>query len=319
MTFKTAIDKYIEFRNALGNKMDSSRACLLRLLQIVGDIDINDIPTDQWVTFIVNSGTHPKTMCGMYSIFKGFCHWAYSRDYMKLLPNLLHPYRQQCDDFIPYIYSDDEIKMLFNNALKYPQYGRCIHDGMCIRTILQLTYFLGLRINETLSLHLADINIDQRYIVVRETKFYKSRIVPFNHQIADLIMSFMDWRGELEWPDANESYLFYNRDLKPIRQKIMWDIFNRLRKMSGLTKRTSSKYYPRIHDLRHTFITNRIIRWYQEGVDVSKNLVYLSTYVGHVSIKETAVYISMTPVLLGEAGKRFENYIMSALKLKEYE
>ena len=64
---------------------------------------------------------------------------------------------------------------------------------------------------------------------------------------------------------------------------------------------------PRIHDLRHAFAVHRLLRWYREGVDVQKRLVLLSTFMGHVSIYSTQVYLTITGSLLGEANKRFLN------------
>ena len=73
----------------------------------------------------------------------------------------------------------------------------------------------------------------------------------------------------------------------------------------------SDRYQPRIHDLRHTFATHRLIQWYKEGVDVQQMLPILSTYLGHTSIKYTSVYLTMTPELLETALQLFENYRLS--------
>src|SRR6266851_1480092 len=67
-------------------------------------------------------------------------------------------------------------------------------------------------------------------------------------------------------------------------------------------------YQPRLHDLRHSFAVHRLISWYQQGADVQKLLPQLSTYLGHVHLTDTQVYLTMTPELLGEALTRFERY-----------
>jgi len=68
------------------------------------------------------------------------------------------------------------------------------------------------------------------------------------------------------------------------------------------------RHQPRLHDFRHTFAVNRLVAWYRAGKDVQRLLPQLSTYLGHVSIDETATYLKMTPELLHEANQRFEHY-----------
>jgi site-specific recombinase XerD len=64
-----------------------------------------------------------------------------------------------------------------------------------------------------------------------------------------------------------------------------------------------------MHDLRHTFAVHRLTSWYRQGADVQKLLPQLSVYLGHVHIRATQVYLTMTPELLQQASNRFEQYI----------
>ena len=73
-------------------------------------------------------------------------------------------------------------------------------------------------------------------------------------------------------------------------------------------RRTDTREQPRIHDLRHTFAVHRLTSWYQQGADVQRLLHHLSVYLGHVHLRHTQVYLSMTPELLREASQRFERY-----------
>jgi integrase/recombinase XerD len=69
-----------------------------------------------------------------------------------------------------------------------------------------------------------------------------------------------------------------------------------------------------LHDLRHSFAVHRLTSWYRQGADVQKLLPQLSVYLGHVCIRHTQVYLSMTPELLHEAGRRFEQYVTEEVK-----
>ena len=88
--------------------------------------------------------------------------------------------------------------------------------------------------------------------------------------------------------------------------------FVHLRRAAGVSREPEARYQPRLHDLRHAFAVHRLTAWYREGADVQRLLPLLSTYLGHVSVAATQVYLSMTPELLEEAARRFERYTESA-------
>jgi integrase len=77
---------------------------------------------------------------------------------------------------------------------------------------------------------------------------------------------------------------------------------------AGVRREDGARYQPRLHDLRHTFAVHRLTSWYRQGADVQRLLPHLSVYLGHVHIRTTQVYLSMTPELLQEANIRFERY-----------
>lgn len=85
--------------------------------------------------------------------------------------------------------------------------------------------------------------------------------------------------------------------------------FRILRSRVGIERRDGAYFQPRLHDLRHTFAVHRLVAWYREGADVQLLLPRLSTYLGHISLAETQHYLTMTPDLLREAGRRFESYV----------
>ncbi|WP_375288159.1 hypothetical protein [Kosakonia sp. S42] len=81
-----------------------------------------------------------------------------------------------------------------------------------------------------------------------------------------------------------------------------------MRNECGITRHGGARYEPRIHDLRHSFAVHRLTSWYRNGDDVQLLLPHLSVYLGHVHLRATQVYLSMTPEFLGEASRRFEKY-----------
>ena len=178
-----------------------------------------------------------------------------------------------------------------------------------MKMILQLTYFLGLRLHETMSLRIRDLNQPELYVHIRESKFYKSRIVTYNHKVGELIDTFLKWREGQGMCTAPESRLFLNKKGSKMCIDTVRKVFERIRKHAGISRSDQSPFQPRIHDLWHTFAVNRLTAWYKENQDVQKLLPVLSTYLGHTHLSHTSVYLTMTDGLLREANNRFESYI----------
>lgn len=173
---------------------------------------------------------------------------------------------------------------------------------------MKLTYVLGLRISETISLQLKDLNLCEKYLVIRESKFYKSRMVPFNDQVVLLLKDFLVWRKAQGWPSDNETFVFLDKNMDRLSIDVVRNAFERIREMAGIKRTDGSRCQPRLHDLRHSFAVHRLTEWYRSGKDVNRLLNSLSTYLGHDHISNTSVYLSMTDDLLSEANNLFNAY-----------
>ena len=101
---------------------------------------------------------------------------------------------------------------------------------------------------------------------------------------------------------------FISRDGRAIHQCTIEDIFQRIRGKADIRRTDGARYQPRLHDLRHTFAVHRLIAWYKQGADVQKWLPVLSVYLGHTYLAATSVYLTMTPTLLDQANRRFQQY-----------
>jgi len=84
--------------------------------------------------------------------------------------------------------------------------------------------------------------------------------------------------------------------------------FQRLRKYAGIRRSDTTRFQPRMHDLRHSFAVHRLTEWYRQGADAQRLVYHLSVYLGHVSLVGTQVYLTMTPEVLQQTGARFERY-----------
>ena len=308
MRVKEMTEAYIAYRRSLGEKYVTGAAMLHCFARHVGEHkEAKEINLEACVSFLYGK-EHRVTQSWFlrYSALKWLFGWAVVRGYMSGIP-LPGEMPRRLEHMEPYIYSRPELKNLFDAALTY-QKNRSKIPPECIQMILRVTYFLGLRIHETVSLTVDDIDMENRCAVIRESKFNKTRIVPFNSQVLEMIRGFMDWRASMHPEHGKGTALFLDRAGRPICVGTVRGCFQRIRDAAGIARNDGAYFQPRLHDLRHTFAVNRLTAWYREGKDVQRLICSLSTYLGHDKVSHTSVYLTMTDNLLKEASKRFEAY-----------
>ncbi len=171
-------------------------------------------------------------------------------------------------------------------------------------------------ISEALSLTIADVDLVSGQLEIRETKFYKSRLVPICLQLKDAMARYAQRRREAGHPHSPDAPFFAGRTGHVLKIPTVQQAFCTLRVHAGICRTDGARYQPRLHDLRHAAAVNRLVAWYKAGTDVQKLLPMLSVYLGHVDLSSTQIYLTMTPELLHEASIRFERY---ALKGKRNE
>lgn len=308
MKTKEIVEEYISYRKALGERFRTQSQTLETFCKFMGNdtylhqIDVKDISNYLYSP----TGNVTANWFSKYSILKGLYQWALPRGYVNDIP-LPQDFPKRPGHIIPYIYNKDELARLFLYAATYTRNYRNINPYV-IRAILMMTYMLGLRIHETVSLKLIDINLEESLVIVRESKFYKSRMVPFNEQVKMWFRKYLEWRKAYGHSQDPKSELFQDDYSNPIKTSAVRGRFERIREKAGVKRNDGATYQPRIQDLRHTFSVNRLTSWYKEGKNVQILLPVLSTYLGHSKLSHTSVYLTMTEDLLKEASKRFEKY-----------
>ncbi len=204
-----------------------------------------------------------------------------------------------------------QARQLLTAAAALPDNSRAPQRGPTYRCIFALCYGLGLRAGEACGLRLGDVDLEHDLLVVRGGKFGKSRLVPFGPGIGEVLREQVRYRqGAASTLDAHAPLFSFNGRtcIHPGTASLT---FHHLVAALDLPVRDGVAP-PRLHDLRHSFAVGRLLRWYREGVDPSTRLHHLSTFLGHVDPASTAVYLTLTPELLGEANHRFEAFAQSA-------
>jgi len=178
------------------------------------------------------------------------------------------------------------------------------------QTLIGLLAISGLRIGEAIKLDRSDIDWTTGVLLIRESKFGKSRLVPLHPSAMEVLAEHADLRDTLQPAPAEPSF-FVSLTHKRLSYAVVCQAFRQLVDNAGVGAGAPSK--PRLHDLRHTFTVRTMLEWYRSGQDVGAKLPALSTYLGHREPASTYWYLSATPELLALAADR-QNTAWSAAR-----
>jgi len=307
MKLRTAVNQYITYRQSLGEDFKDNSIKLNAFAREMGqDANLADVKPESVSKYLTGTSPHiTADWHNKYYCLRGFYQYAISRSYTQTSPlPVVIPKRPP--PFVPYIYNAKELQALFNTCFSYQKRRGRLAPYM-IRAFLLLLYGAGLRISEAISLTLVDVDLNQCLLTIRETKFHKSRLVPLGKQLTQILLQYAARRKQEKYPLNPDAPFFVGRNGKVVNDHTIQDAFELIRKKADI-RRIDECQQPRLHDLRHTFAVHRLTAWYKQGADVQRLLPVLSVYMGHVCISSTSTYLTMTPTLLEEAGRRFEQY-----------
>lgn len=190
--------------------------------------------------------------------------------------------------FIPYIYSGKEIRQLFK-ACDELRLGRVNKDSclICMPALIRLLYCTGIRIGEAIALKNEDVHLDEGYLLVRDSKNGKERIIPIPQSLVSVCREYLGYRDLLPSRKTGSSYFF----VKINGQKCGQDVRKWFKKCLDKAGIPNSA---RLHDLRHTFAVTSLAQMAESGIDLYASLPILSNYLGHQSIGATDHYVRLT-------------------------
>jgi site-specific recombinase XerD len=306
MKLRKVVDAYLTFKCSLGLRFRSEKATLHSFCKIFGGIDISGIRPELVQAFIRGHGPVTTYYRQKYRILASFYRYAIGRDFVTssplptTLPKIPPP-------AAPYIYSTEELRRLLEASESlYADNSRL--QAATYRTLLLLLYGTGMRVGEALSLTLRDVSLSNRVVTIRDGKFFKSRVVPVGPRLFAALQSYAFKRRKLPLPNGEDSAFLATRTGRRLHYGTVQKLFQRMRTRAKVCRESTARYQPRIHDIRHTASTHRIIAWYRDGADLQRLLPQLATYLGHRDMAGTQRYLSITTDLLHEAGRRFERY-----------
>jgi len=298
-----AITRYVEFNQSVGMRFHVDAAILKAFHRHVGEADVAAISSDVVLAFLQPRHRVTSRWLIKHRAVRRFYQYAITRGLVARSP-VPTAVPRVTETFVPHIYSDEELRRLLAGLTQNQARVRCTITAPTFRAFLLLLYGTGLRLGEALALQREDVDLHAGMLLIRETKFYKSRHLPIGPTLTRTLAEYVEaapaGRGPI--PTA----FFVNRRGDRMPHRTAWHNFASLREQVGVQGR--------LHDLRHTFAVHRLLAWYREGADVQRCLPHLSTYLGHARLACTQRYLTMIPELLEQASRRFETYARSEVR-----
>jgi integrase len=298
------VEEYLAFRRGLGFDLKTSRWLLIDFVRYVdrvrhqGPITI-DLAVHWALATRSNDPTHPARRL---AVLRQFARHRALLDPATEVPPVGLISQVACRK-PPHIYSDTEITALLRQAsMLLPRRGLRPKTYVTFFSLLAAT---GLRLSEACRLVLSDVNLSDGILTVRESKFRKSRLVPLHPTTTQALTRYSAHRNASRW---GRSGCFFCTDRAPaLTHTAAQKTFSRLRHRLGWTAHGRVRR-PRIHDFRHTFAVRRLLDWYEEGSDIDRKILALSTYLGHTKVTHTYWYLSAVPELMAITSQRFEQF-----------
>lgn len=215
---------------------------------------------------------------------------------------------------VTFLFDRTQAQQLLKAAAELPDNNNGRNRGQIYSLIFALMYGLGLRVGEAVRLCVHDVDLERNLLVIRETKFLKSRLVPFGPKLGARLREHLHQQGQQSALDsAKPMFSFDPGRAKPINPSTVTQTFHALWPRLGL-KVPAGSAPPRLHCLRHSFAVGTLLRWYRSGINPQTRLWDLSTFMGHVHPASTAVYLTITAELMAEANQRFNRFAAPLLK-----
>lgn len=204
----------------------------------------------------------------------------------------------------PYIYSVEEINQLMSAT------GNLIPiDGLrphTIRTLIGLLVSTGIRPGEAVRLKCHEVDLTENTLTISNSKGWYQRIVPVSASTASELAKYRLHR--IQANPLNSSGVFFELDnQQPLNIRSAEHAFKVLRKAIDI-KNTLNGRLPRLYDLRHTFVCQRVLAWYKNDEDINTKVTQLSRYLGHKKVSDTYWYITAIPELMSIAADKFAKY-----------
>ena len=235
-----------------------------------------------------------KTVANRFNIIKGLSEYMRRMGYFAYCPSQGDIPKLQLGTYIPYIFTHSEVQAFFSalDASGKTLFAYSLRRQNMMSQIFRLLYCCGLRTSEVRNLTINDVNWDESLLLIRDSKFDKSRYVPMSAEMTENLRTYVT-------NNVHKPYLFLNRYGEMLGDMAIYIKFREVLSLAGISHKGLG-YGPRVHDFRHTFSVHCLQKWIASGVPLTSALPRLSTYLGHTGIGSTEKYLRMTAEVFPE-------------------
>ena len=303
-TLREALQEYVELRRGLGYKMHDEGLLLPRFVSFMEERCTEHISVRLAVEWVQGAPVQPAEWARRLCFVRGFARHRSATDSRTEIPPLgLLPHRSTRAR--PHMYTEDEISRLLDAALELPvAWPSTSLRPWVFHCLIGLLSVTGMRLSEALNLKLADVDLKQAVLTIRGAKFGQWRLVPIHSSACAVLADYLRRRDQF-FQHPISSYVFVSRRGTRLDGGHVHRTFYTLSRSTGLREIGASKG-PRLHDFRHRFAVQTLIRWYLTSKEPGREMPLLSTYLGHVCISGTYWYLSANPELMAQAMARLE-------------
>lgn len=297
------VEDYLQIRRSLGFKLESAGRLIPQFIDYLESVGADTITIEhalRWAT--LPRDANPVWWGVRLTAVRGFARYVQTiNPATEVPPRAVLPIASGRRRPTPYIYSQAEIVSLMTIAGSW----RPRLSAATMQTLIGLLAVTGIRIGEAIRLDRCDLDLDRRRLIIRNSKFGKSRRLPLHTTTIRALRSYMLRREELR-PDVCTPALLITATGKRLERNNVERQFRQLRRQAGLASRPGCRP-PRIHDIRHSFAVRTMLDSYRTNGDPVTPVAQLATYLGHADPAASYWYLSAAPELLGLAAARLEH------------
>jgi len=303
------IEKYLQLKRSLGRDYSREAVILYHFDAFIRGSypSFHDLIGEMFTAWSVTlEHLSPTVRRNHLRLVRNFCLFRQTSYPDSFVPDPLNfPANHQ--SLSPHILSESDIARILDACRYLQPTALSPLRSVSMRVGILLLFTAGLRRRELLRLTIGDFTSNEGTLLIRATKFHKSRILPLSSSVSAELRAYLSFRNERRLPMETTSPLIWNYHSRPDGRAYTGTGFAQNWRLlcAALGIFTDKGKPPRIHDMRHSFAVNALKHCYIDGEDVQAMLPVLSTYMGHVSIASTYYYLSFVEAIRSEASQRF--------------
>jgi integrase len=310
--FKDEFQELIAVKRALGFKYQSEEGLFLRIDAFLSEHNLSEKKIsrelcEEWCR--KRSYESHANHCHRVSEMRVFCRYLNDIGLSAYIPPI--NMTRNPPKYDAHIYTEDELKRFFSAVDKSQSVpSECPYRGEVMPLFFRILYTSGLRVSELRLARIKDVNLERGYIFVHGGKNKKDRIVPIHPELVEKCKTL---KASIHKNSPEDEFFFMQY---PGRAMPLVNVYHNFRRYLDKAGISHTGKGPRVHDFRHTYCVNLLLKWSKEGKDLMVYLPYMRTMLGHEGFEETAYYLKLTadafPVIRESLNRSFPSIIDEA-------